>query len=290
MFLLHYLSYVAAVAAFVFMTLSLASGLLYISELIEEHFRLAKLVGQRGICVIIALHVLLYVTDSLPLLQTIFSIISHLVYLQNFSNQWPLISLSSASFIASCLMAVMNHFLWFTHFSRLARNTRPSYNRNRASVSNAPGFADIATFFGICVWLVPLFLFLSLSANDNALPTSSGPSSTATQRSKSSLFKSMFSGFSKDKTPPLDKSNGLINPPSLASVPAYPLSSLSIPSPRSPFLSPPHSPTHKSRPGAVPPYKHYPIMPMPSGGVAGDNVTLSSRRVPSSVRDGSVDD
>ena len=59
------------------------------------------------------------------------------------------------------------------HFSRVARDARQSY-RHRGTVSNAPGFTDIATFFGVCVWLVPLFLFLSLSANDNALPTSSG--------------------------------------------------------------------------------------------------------------------
>ena len=117
---------------------------------------------------------LLYFTDSLPLPQTTFSIVCHIVYLQNFSRQWPLISLSSASFIVSCAMAVVNHFLWFIHFSRLARNARQTYNRHRGPVSNAPSFTDIATFFGICVWLVPLFLFLSLSANDNALPTSSG--------------------------------------------------------------------------------------------------------------------
>lgn len=116
---------------------------------------------------------LLFVTDSLPLLQTAFSIICHIVYLQNFSTYWPLISLSSASFIASCAMAIVNHFLWFIHFSRLARDVRQTY-RHRASVPNAPGFTDIATFFGLCVWLVPLFLFLSLSANDHALPTSSG--------------------------------------------------------------------------------------------------------------------
>ena len=59
------------------------------------------------------------------------------------------------------------------HFSHLARGARQSY-RHRGPDPNAPGFTDIATFFGICVWLVPLFLFLSLSANDNALPTSSG--------------------------------------------------------------------------------------------------------------------
>lgn len=51
------------------------------------------------------------------------------------------------------------------------------YNRGLRAGSGAPGpappgFAEVATFFGICVWLVPLFLFLSLSANDNALPTS----------------------------------------------------------------------------------------------------------------------
>ncbi|KAI9574632.1 phosphatidylinositol phosphate phosphatase [Boletus coccyginus] len=246
MFLLHYLSYVAAVAAFVFVTLSLASGLLYISELIEEHSRPAKLIGQRAIYTIITLHALLYVTDSLPLLQTTFSIICHIVYLQNFSSHWPLISLTSASFISSCALAVTNHFLWFTHFSHLARDARLGY-RHRGSVSSAPGFTDIATFFGICVWLVPLFLFLSLSANDNALPTSSGvvdPSSPSSlparaQRSKSSLFKSMFSVFSKDRILASDKSIGLITPPSSASAPTYPLPSPSASSLHTPFLSPP---------------------------------------------------
>jgi hypothetical protein len=29
---------------------------------------------------------------------------------------------------------------------------------------------DVAAFFAVCVWFVPLFLFLSLSANDNVLP------------------------------------------------------------------------------------------------------------------------
>lgn len=33
---------------------------------------------------------------------------------------------------------------------------------------------DIASFFGLCVWLVPFTYFISLSANDNALPTNSG--------------------------------------------------------------------------------------------------------------------
>ena len=36
---------------------------------------------------------------------------------------------------------------------------------------NAPSFTEIASFFGLCVWLVPFALFVSLSASDNVLPT-----------------------------------------------------------------------------------------------------------------------
>ena len=34
-----------------------------------------------------------------------------------------------------------------------------------------PAFSEIASFFGVCVWLVPFALFVSLSASDNVLPT-----------------------------------------------------------------------------------------------------------------------
>jgi hypothetical protein len=43
-----------------------------------------------------------------------------------------------------------------------------------------PTFTEIASYFGLCVWLVPFALFVSLSASDNVLPTlgSSEPSSS----------------------------------------------------------------------------------------------------------------
>ncbi|TCD69867.1 erv26 super protein [Steccherinum ochraceum] len=176
MTLLHTLSYAGAAAAFIFVTLSLASGLLWLSELIEEHSRTAKIVGQRGIYIIILLHVLLYYFDSLPLRHTLFSVACHLVYLQNITASWPFISLSSLTFIASCILVVIDHFVWFFHFAHLTQQARQkarSMYHTPGSIKVA-GFADIATFFGICVWLAPLFLFLSLSANDNALPTNLG--------------------------------------------------------------------------------------------------------------------
>ena len=119
------------------------------------------------------LHGLFYFTDRLPLLQTLFSIICHLVYLQNFSNTWPLISLTSITFLASCVLVIADHFAWFFYFAKMT-NDAQRWRMNRGIAANTHSFKEIASFFGICVWFIPLYLFLSLSANDNALPTTSG--------------------------------------------------------------------------------------------------------------------
>ncbi|KAF9452987.1 phosphatidylinositol phosphate phosphatase [Macrolepiota fuliginosa MF-IS2] len=258
--LLYYVSYFSVLAAFGFVTLSLASGLLYVSELIEEHSRLAKQIGQRGIYTIILLHVLFYFTDSLPLLQTVFSITCHVVYLQNFSYTWPLISLSSPTFLGSCALVIADHFIWFFYFSRITHEAR--YARAyRGNGLKAPGFTEIASFFGICVWLAPLFLFLSLSANDNALPTSTAepvspsmatnPATTAPTRI--SLFRSIFSS-SFGKLPGVrsrqDANEGIIAPRSpnitRGSLPAQ----YSHP-PASPSLAPLAPPRSPGRPRRV---------------------------------------
>ncbi|KZT62816.1 DUF396-domain-containing protein, partial [Calocera cornea HHB12733] len=168
------MSYAAAIAGCLFVTLSLASGLLWLSELIEEHSRTAKIVGTRAIYTIILIHLALWMFDALPLTLTAFSIFCHWVYLQNFSYTWPFISLISPSFLGSCVLVIIDHFVWFHYF---AQRTQESRVRGRGRmpyqqpVPEAPVFMDIAAFFAICVWFVPLFLFLSLSANDNALPT-----------------------------------------------------------------------------------------------------------------------
>ncbi|KAF8341245.1 transmembrane adaptor Erv26 [Cantharellus anzutake] len=170
---LHGLGYIAIFATFLFVTLSLASGLLWLSEVIEEHSTTAKVVGTRTIYVVIILHVLLWLIDSFPFPQIAFSILCHCVYLSNFTPSWPLISLTSPSFISSCLLVLTDHFVWFFYFSKRTHAARYGH-ANWKPPQGALTFAEISTFFGVCVWLVPLFLFLSLSANDNALPVSHG--------------------------------------------------------------------------------------------------------------------
>ncbi|KAG9101707.1 hypothetical protein FRC06_002717 [Ceratobasidium sp. 370] len=183
--LLNLLSYVAAIAAFLFVTLSLASGLLWLAEVIEENSKFAKTIGVRAVYVIILLHIALYVFDHLPLRLIAFSIAAHLTYLQNFSANWPLITLTSPSFLLSCVFVIADHFLWFFYFAHATQEARQRGRIPRGRISpyrrevqdtwvEPPKFAEMATFFSVCVWLVPLYLFLSLSAMDNALPTASG--------------------------------------------------------------------------------------------------------------------
>jgi len=268
MTLLHTLSYAGAAAAFTFIILSLASGLLWLSELIEEHSRLAKVLGQRGIYVIILIHTLLYYYDSLPLKHILFSIFCHIVYLQNFTASWPSVSLTSLTFISSCILVILDHFLWFFYFARVTQEAR---HRARRPYGNqlpvyVPGFGDIATFFGVCVWLAPLFLFLSLSANDNALPLNVGhgsmPStptspSTIMTRPRASLFRSLFDSLPLDSLPRIrprprrrDTSEGIIAPHSpnisrhRSPSPSPVLATIGLPrTPSTSSLPPPSSPS-----------------------------------------------
>lgn len=167
---LQLLSYVGIVTGFVFLTLAIASGLYYVSELVEEHTVPTKKFLKRIIYVIVAIHVLLLVFDGFPWLLTLFSIGTYAIYYQNL-NKFPFIDLKSPVFIASCILVVLNHYFWFQHFSnpyipppqfRLDPNYRPP---------KLASFAEVSSFFGICIWFVPFALFVSLSASDNVLPT-----------------------------------------------------------------------------------------------------------------------
>lgn len=72
------------------------------------------------------------------------------------------------------MLVLVNHFLWFRHFSTppstppRTRYGQPSSLYDRPDM---PTFTEIASYFGICVWLVPFALFVSLSASENVLPS-----------------------------------------------------------------------------------------------------------------------
>lgn len=67
------------------------------------------------------------------------------------------------------MLVLANHYVWFKHFS--AAQSRAYQRTSHYDKTDVPTFTQIASFFGLCVWLVPFALFVSLSAGDNVLPT-----------------------------------------------------------------------------------------------------------------------
>ncbi|CAR21724.1 Protein SVP26 [Lachancea thermotolerans] len=167
--ILQALSYAGTVLGFLFLTLSIASGLYYISELVEEHSEPTKRFLTRAIYGIIILYVFLLILDSFPFKLSVFSIVSYLVYLQNLKH-FPFISLKSPTLLASCVLVALNHYFWFKHFNDTEVPPQFRYDPNYIPRRRA-SFTEVASFFGICVWFVPFALFVSLSAGDNVLPT-----------------------------------------------------------------------------------------------------------------------
>lgn len=79
-------------------------------------------------------------------------------------------------------LVVTNHFLWFRHFSTATYFSPSSsrYTKSRYDQLDMPSFSEIASYFGLCIWLVPFCLFISLSAGENVLPSMGSEYATGT--------------------------------------------------------------------------------------------------------------
>ncbi|KAL2046086.1 hypothetical protein N7G274_001533 [Stereocaulon virgatum] len=169
MYILPLVGYAGVLLGFGFLTLAIASGLYYLSELVEEHTVIARKLLTRLIYTVIATQSLLALIDHFPWLLSGLSIASHAIYLGNLRH-FPIVKLSDPVFIVSCLLVLLNHFLWFRHFSHPPPSSR-TYPSSLYDRPDIPTFTEIASYFGICVWLVPFALFVSLSAGENVLPS-----------------------------------------------------------------------------------------------------------------------
>ncbi|PNY23196.1 Protein SVP26 [Tolypocladium capitatum] len=168
MWILPLIGYAGTVLGFCFLTLAIASGLYYLSELVEEHTVMAKRLLTRLIYTIIGVQAALWLVDGFPFWSTLLGIAAHVVYLRNM-RRFPFVKLADPLFILSCVLVLLDHYVWFRHFSH--SQTRAYQRSSYLDQADSPSFTMIASFFGLCVWLVPFALFVSLSAGDNVLPT-----------------------------------------------------------------------------------------------------------------------
>lgn len=99
------------------------------------------------------IYVLLIFGDQLPWSMIICGLLSqaaHAIILQHF----PFVKFLSPAFLGGVGLLGYNHYLAFRFFS-----------------SEFYPFVEVLAYFTLCLWLVPFALFISLSANDNVLPT-----------------------------------------------------------------------------------------------------------------------
>ena len=108
MWILPLIGYAGAIVGFGFLTLAIASGLYYLSELVEEHTVIAKRLLTRTIYTIIGVQVTLLIVDGFPFWATLLGIVSHVVYLGNM-RRFPFVKLSDPLFILSCGMLCAPH-------------------------------------------------------------------------------------------------------------------------------------------------------------------------------------
>ncbi|KAF2863650.1 DUF396-domain-containing protein [Piedraia hortae CBS 480.64] len=174
MWILPLLGYLGLVLGFLFLALAIASGLYYLSEVVEEHTVPAKKALTRMIYGVIAVQLLLVVIDDFPWGPSTLSIISHVIYLQNL-RRFPVVKLTDPIFLLSCILVAVNHWVWFRHFSAPLSTINNGYGASpyswREAQKDLPTFTEVASFFGLEVWLVPFALFISLSAGENVLPS-----------------------------------------------------------------------------------------------------------------------
>jgi hypothetical protein len=93
------ISWVAVVLQLAFFLLSLAAGLYYLAELIEEYSVLAKKVIAFAVLCVVVMHVGLWLIDGLPVLLVLTAVLAHLCY-GSLLSTFPLISLLSPGFLA----------------------------------------------------------------------------------------------------------------------------------------------------------------------------------------------
>lgn len=104
MWILPLVGYAGAIIGFCFLTLAIASGLYYLSELVEEHTVMAKRLLTRMIYTVIGVQAMLWLIDGFPFWATLLGIVSHVVYLGNM-RRFPYVQLSDPLFLLSCCMS-----------------------------------------------------------------------------------------------------------------------------------------------------------------------------------------
>lgn len=99
------------------------------------------------------IYLLFFLTENFPIWINIFGIlaqVTHLLILRSF----PEVKIASLEFVAAVALLFVNHYLAYTFFNDVYYP-----------------LSEILGYFTLCLWFVPFSLFVSLSANEQVLPS-----------------------------------------------------------------------------------------------------------------------
>eukprot|EP01083_Nonionella_stella_P094834 266186_1 len=138
-----------------FCVICVATGIYFFSELAEEYTVMTRRIITAMIVCIITVHVLLWAMDEFNFMDIAVGIAAHVFYYR-LIRKFPEFQFISIDFLLSVALLGASHWMWWKFFA-----------------SKWITKMQIMGFFWICVWLVPLALVISLSANDYSIPMSS---------------------------------------------------------------------------------------------------------------------
>ncbi|KAF4518415.1 hypothetical protein B566_EDAN002068 [Ephemera danica] len=153
MWFLYLLSWIAMLVQICFLTIAVAAGLYYLAELVEEYTVITKKIVWWLCVVVLCIYIGFFLFEDFPtsiIVCGLISQVAHLCILQTF----PYFVVLSPSFITAVVMLIVNHYMAFQFFSTVYFS-----------------FSEVLSYFTLCLWVVPFALFVSLSANENTLPT-----------------------------------------------------------------------------------------------------------------------
>ena len=137
--------------------LSMSSGLFLLAELAEEFPSMAGKILKCMLATILVLHFILYV-DGLPLFESVTGVLVHATY-STLMNSFPFIKIISFRSVGSLLSFVLCNAVWLRFFYINSVDYEP---------------LQVIGFFVVCVWSVPIGLFVSLTLCENTLPGGGG--------------------------------------------------------------------------------------------------------------------
>ncbi|CAF2372941.1 unnamed protein product [Rotaria sp. Silwood2] len=158
MWFMYAISWLAFIIIAICLTISVAAGMYYVAELIEEYTSVAKRIVRFILIIVTCLNILLAVLET-QFTLTLCSIgfLSNIIYFFILAN-FPVIGFLSPTFLFSMVLLIIHHYCAFSFFN-----------------NNYYPFPEILAYFTIFVWMIPFCFVLSLSANDYVLPQYSEP-------------------------------------------------------------------------------------------------------------------